>query len=210
MPENAEGRGKRDVSLPCYELFFHPLALTLDPTAYERIQFAYFASKFGHAMQKREGGARFFDHPKAAAWIYINELGGRDARAIIVLLLHDLSEDSYLLSPYRINLNLGAEIALDVRAVTKLPKGKETIEEYFGRIIARGPWAILAKLCDRLHNLRTLDACDATKQWRQIAETRDILLPMLISALRAHGGEGARCADILEVKIKEAMALYEK
>ena len=104
---------------PGYELFFAPLAVAYDPTTYENVQFAYFASKYGHAGQVRDDGSRYFDHPKAAAWIYIDELGGRNARTIMDILLHDLSEDTYLLSPYRIALNFGEDVALDVRALTK-------------------------------------------------------------------------------------------
>ena len=190
---------------PGYELFFALLQVALNPNDYERIQFAYFASKYGHAGQIRDGGSRYFDHPKAAAWIYISELGGRDPRVIIDNLLHDLSEDTYLLSPYRISLNFGVDIALDVRALTKLPKGKETTAEYLGRIIAQGPWAILAKLCDRLHNLRTLKECTEEKRTEQIAETLEYHLPLLLPALHKHGGPWTEYAGALEQKIHEAI-----
>lgn len=173
---------------PVYELFFAPLAVSLDPNDYERVQFAYFASKYGHAKQLREGGGRYFDHPKAAAWIYIKELKGRDPRVIIDLLLHDISEDTYLLSPHRISLNFGENIALDVHALTRLPKGKESVEDYVKRIISRGPWAILTKLCDRLHNLRTLDACPVKKRQKKISETHQYYIPFLIPALGENGG----------------------
>ncbi len=194
---------------PGYELFFAPLQVVLNPTDYERVQFAYIASKYGHARQVRDSGIRYFDHPKAAAWIYISELGGRDPRVIIDLLLHDLSEDQYLLSPYRISLNFGAEIALDVRALTKLPKGKETTEECLSRIIMRGPWSILAKLCDRLHNLRTLFACAEEKQKEQVKETLSYHLPLLVPALRKCGEPWTVYADTLDSKIREAVALYQ-
>ena len=194
---------------PGYELFFSPLQVTLDPNDYERVQFAYFASKFGHAGQVRDDGSRVFDHPKAAAWIYIFELGGREARLIINLLLHDISEDSYLLSPYRISLNFGEEVALDVRALTKLSKGKETTEEYLGRVITRGPWAIVAKLFDRLDNLRKLKACTPEKREEQLAETQKHHLPLLIPALLKHGDPWAEYAVALELKIHEAIAMYQ-
>ncbi len=191
---------------PGYELFFAPLQVALNPTEYERVQFAYFASKYGHAGQLRDGGSRYFDHPKAAAWIYVSELGGRDARLMIDLLLHDISEDAYLLSPYRISLNFGEEVALDVRALTKLPKGKETTEEYLGRVIARGQWTIVAKLCDRLHNLRTLTECTEEKRREQIEETHRYHLPLLVPALSECGGVWADYAQLLGRKIREAIA----
>lgn len=193
---------------PCYELFFAPLAISLNPTDYEMVQFAYFVSKYGHAKQLRDDGGRYFDHPKATAWIYIHELGGRDPRIIAILLLHDIREDAYLMSDYRLNRNFGEETTLDVRSVTKLPKGKETIEEYFMRIIARGPRAILGKLCDRLHNIRTLGGCKPEKIAKQLAETKDILMPMLLPALRKCGEEWVGYADTLEQKLLEAMSAY--
>jgi (p)ppGpp synthase/HD superfamily hydrolase len=192
---------------PPYELFFAPL-VGLTPAETESVRFAYIASKYGHAGQVRADGSRYFDHPKAAAWIYINELGGRDARTIIVLLLHDLSEDAYLLSPYRLMMNFGEDIALDVRAITKLPKGKETAEAYLDRVIVRGPWTIIAKLCDRLHNLRTLDACTPAHRLAQIKETRKYHLRLLIPALNKCGKPWATYAPELKRKINRAIAIY--
>ncbi len=191
---------------PGYELFFAPLEVVFDPADYERVQFAYFVSKYGHNFQTRDDGSRYFDHPKSAAWIYIDELNGRDPRLIIDLLLHDISEDTYLLSPYRIRLNLGVDIALDVRALTKLPKGKENTAKYLQRIIKRGPWAITSKLCDRLHNLRCLADSAPQKQRSQLEESREFHVPLLIPALRACGSEWAEHADALDLKMLEALA----
>lgn len=190
---------------PCYELFFAELAVVLLPGQYEQIQFAYFISKYGHAKQLRDDGTRYFDHPKAATWIYIHELGGRDVRIIIDTLLHDIQEDTYLLSSYRSSLNFGVDVALDLRALTKLPKGKETAELYLGRIIARGPRPIVAKLCDRLHNLRTMAARSAEKIQSQIEETERFHMPLLLGALKSCGDEWLGIASQLEQKIAEAI-----
>lgn len=201
--------GTKDCRLPGFELFFAPLAVVLNPTELEMVQAAYLMSKFGHLLTPdREGGGRFFDHPKAAAWIYINELGGRDPRAIAGILLHDLSEDSNLLSLYRIALNFGADVALDVRAVTKLKKNKEPIEIYLGRVVSRAPYAVLDKLCDRLHNVRTLDGCSPEKQQKQKVETKDILLPTLIPVLMKGGDIWCDHAVALEEKINQALEKY--
>ena len=191
---------------PCYELFFAPLEVGLPPDDLEKIRFAYVASKYGHAKQKRDDGTRYFDHPKSCAWIYIDELEGRDPRVIIVLLLHDISEDQYLLSPYRISLNFGEDIALDVHALTKLPEGKETTPEYLARIVERGACAILSKLCDRLHNVRTLAVCGADKRNRMVRETQEYHLPVLVPALRECGVSWSMIADRLEEKIREAVS----
>ncbi|MES2931292.1 MAG: HD domain-containing protein [Patescibacteria group bacterium] len=195
---------------PGYELFFAPLQVSLDPNDLEQIQFAYMASKYGHAKQVRDDGTRYFDHPKAAAWIYIDELGGRDPRVIINLLLHDLAEDTYLLSPYRLSVNFGTEIALDVRGLTKLPKGKETTPEYLGRVVARGPRAILSKLLDRLHNLRNLKSSTAEKRKRQVLETTRYHLKILIPALKECGGEWAEYAKSIEKLIRATLRDVKK
>jgi (p)ppGpp synthase/HD superfamily hydrolase len=166
---------------PPREVFFGVLQVSLNPTELERVSTAYYFSKYGHAKQERDDGSRYFDHPKAAAWIYIHELGGRDADAIVELLLHDLSEDQQLLTPYRISLNFGQSVALDLAALTKLPKGKETTEEYLGRVVERGGRVIAVKLFDRLHNLR--DAHNKEKHARTVEETKKYHLPILIPAL---------------------------
>ena len=191
---------------PGFELFFSPLQIYLDPKELESVQFAYIVSKYGHRGQTRDDGSRYFDHPKAAAWIYISELNGNDPRLIIDLLLHDISEDAYLLTPYRIRLNLGVDIALDLQALTKLPKGKESTADYLMRICLQGPWAITAKLCDRLHNLRNLATCTIEKQRAQFAETHEYHLAILIPALRQYGGQWISYADALEAKMSEALA----
>ena len=133
-------------------------------------------------------------------------IGGRDPHVITTILLHDVSEDSYLLSPYRIALNFGHEVALDVRAVTKLARGHESTPEYLGRVIARGPRAIICKLCDRLHNQRDLAGCSEEKRQRQIKETREHHLPTLLPALHAHGDPWVDHARLLEEKILLALA----
>lgn len=187
---------------PPRELFFAPLQIALNPTEYESVQFAYQCSKYGHAKQIRDDGTRYFDHPKAAAWIYINELKGRKPRIINALLLHDMSEDQYLLSPWRLAQNFGPETALDISALTKLPKGKETTEEYLRRVIVQGMDATLAKLIDRLHNLR--DVHDATKHKRQVDETKQYHIPMLIHGLKDCGIPWYTYATYIEEEILKA------
>jgi len=193
---------------PSYEVFMTPLAVELDPSEFEQVQFAYFASKYGHQGQTRDDGSRYFDHPKSVAWTYINEFGGRDVRIICALLLHDMGEDAYLLSPYRMKVNFGIDCALDVSAMTKLPKGKESTEKYLQRVIGQGPWAIAGKLFDRLDNVRDLAGCTPEKRAAQIAETQKYHLRLLVPALAEHGGEWAEMSIWHNQKILEAIASH--
>ena len=188
-------------------LFFLPLMVDLTPSYCERIEFAYRASKNANAGKFREDGSRAFDHPKAAAWIYIHELGGRDPRQIVDILLHDELEDNFLMSPFRLSMNFGKDSALDVQAVTKI-KG-ETTEEYLARVIAQGSWAILTKLCDRLHNIRSLYGCTAEKRRRQLEETQKYHLPLLIPALQQFSGKWGEYAFIIEQQMLEAITQYQ-
>lgn len=192
---------------PPEEVFFAPLLRDKSPQELEAIGFAWDCTEKGHEGLFRDDGSPQADHPKAAAWIYIDELGGRDTRIIIVILLHDhREEETKLLSEYRIKLNFGDEIADNVDGLTKRPG--ETRIDFLNRVIAAGVIAIMAKLSDRLHNMRTLDACATEKQAEQTKETLEIDMPMLIPALRKFGGENEHFATIYEVLINEAIAPY--
>ena len=90
-----------------------------------------------------------------------------------------------------------------------MPKNKESVEVYLTRIITRGSRVIVGKLCDRLHNIRTLFSSSPEKQRRQVKETREYYLPMLVPALRKYGDEWAELADILEAKLEAALAEVE-
>ncbi|MGB4076707.1 MAG: hypothetical protein WBK28_03325, partial [Minisyncoccia bacterium] len=70
----------------------------------------------------------------------------------------------------------------------------------------RGPQALTAKLCDRLHNLRTLGCCTKEKQQRTVKETQNFHLLMLIPGLAVHGELGASYASLLKMKIETAIA----
>jgi len=204
----------KPVRPPGRELFFKPLEAVFDQNNRECVNYAYRLSKLSSHGKFREDGTRVFDHPKAAAWIYINELGGRDPDIIIIILWHDVLEDTehdflFILSPFRIRINTSEEIALDIGAVSKLKEGKETIRQYLLRVIGRGPRTILAKLCDRLHNIRNLHWSSSEKRKCQIAETQRYHLPLLVPALRAYGGQWAIYADALEQKIKDAIVQYK-
>lgn len=123
--------------------------------------------------------------------------------------MHDQSEDSYLLSPYRISLNFGIEIALNLRAITKLPSGKESTKDYLLRIVNQGSYVIVAKLLDRLDNLRDLHGCTEEKRIKQIEETKQFHIPILISALKKQDDIWQRYANILEEKINDAIKVYD-
>lgn len=140
------------------------------------IEAAYFFCKYAHRGQKRDDGRRYFDHPRAVAWILIDELGIDDADAVIIALLHDLQEDSFIMTEARIEINFGRTVALGVRNMSKNTTAKDN---YWPRFITFAQWReLVCKLADRLHNLRTLSVCTVEKQRRKLLETESVIYPL--------------------------------
>ena len=172
----------------------------------ESILAAYELAKYGHRGQERAGGGRYFDHPGAVAEIIIDELQLRsDWRIIATALLHDILEDSWILSERRIVLNFGRDVALWLRLLTKKPK-----DGYIERLREHGSWEVLLiKLCDRLHNLRSLGACKITKQKKQVIETRTHYLPLAELLIERLPPTDRWRGDYLKTKILELCAALE-
>lgn len=138
---------------------------------------AYAFSKEGHRMQKREDGRRYFDHVRACSWIAIEELHIHDSELHNTLLLHDIVEDTYLLTVESIEEFFGENTAIMVNLMTHR-EGISTAEYVRNLRESARARVIGAKLIDRLHNLRTLGACSTEKQRCQAAETVEFYLPM--------------------------------
>ena len=123
-------------------------------------------------IQKRQDGSHYCDHPRAAAWILIEEIGVRDPWIIMLELLHDTGEEKegVPLTYENIEKRFGVpKLADGHKAITKL-EGQEP-SEYTQQVFAGGIKVIIAKFGDRLHNVRTLEACSREKQDRIILDT---------------------------------------
>lgn len=161
------------------EEFLSRLEPFLTPRDIEMIATAYVFSKYGHRGQRRKGkfhgrSVRYFEHPKAVALIIIDELKIYDWRLIVAALLHDIKEDSFILTWHRLYLNFGKNTVLRLKLLTKDPR-----DGYLERLMSFGDWfTLLVKLCDRLHNLRTLSGGSEDFQKKQILETREQYLPL--------------------------------
>lgn len=164
------------IQRPPGRIEFFSVFSSLPAEGKEMIGSAYEFSKAGHYRQIRKSGNRYFDHPKDVAWILAKELHIIDWQSIVDALLHDIREDTFLLSHQRIVLNFGLDCALDVDAVTH--RLDETVEAYVERVFARGIRAILIKLCDRLNNMRTLRSMPETSQIETLWETRTLYIPL--------------------------------
>jgi GTP diphosphokinase / guanosine-3',5'-bis(diphosphate) 3'-diphosphatase len=144
---------------------------------------AYLFAANAHSGQMRKSGDPYFIHPTSVAGV-IAELR-LDVASICAGLLHDVAEDTEVSIP-EIEKEFGREIATLVDGVTKLGnltfQSKEDKQaENFRKMLvamARDIRVLLVKLCDRLDNMRTMDAMKPEAQERISRETMEIYAPL--------------------------------
>lgn len=173
----------------------------------ERIESAYIFAKYGHRGQYRDGGViRYFEHPKSVASILYSELGFSDWKIIVMALLHDMLEDSFLLSVERIHLNFGGEVADGLELLTKRPGVC-----YVDKLVEEASWKVLVvKLADRLQNLRSLENCTLEKQLSQIEETKDKYLPLADVLISRMPGRYKERGVRLKIMLMEICEQYDR
>jgi guanosine-3',5'-bis(diphosphate) 3'-pyrophosphohydrolase len=155
-----------------------------NPTAdLTRLHTAFDYAYNAHAQQMRKDGSPFITHPIAVAEIVADlEL---DTDSIIAALLHDCIEDTGA-THEDIAKMFGATVADLVEGVTKLTrvqyvsKEEEQMENLRKMLMAmaRDIRVILIKICDRLHNMRTLMYHSPRKQKEIALETMEIYGPI--------------------------------
>ena len=150
---------------------------------FELIEKAYRLAEQSHAGQVRETGEPFVTHPASVAGILVDL--GLDTESICAALLHDVVEDTEV-PLTKIKAEFSQEIALLVDGVTKLGRIPfSTVEEQQAENLRKMLLAMtkdirvmLIKLCDRLHNLRTLDVMSPQKQRDKSLETMEVYAPI--------------------------------
>ncbi len=136
-----------------------------------------------HNGQLRKSGEPYIIHPLAVAEIVADlEL---DVDSIIAALLHDCIEDTDA-THQEIAKRFGEPVAALVEGVTKLTqmqfvtKEEEQMENLRKMLMAmsRDIRVILIKICDRLHNMRTMEYQSPRKQREKSRETMEIYAPI--------------------------------
>ncbi len=151
----------------------------------EKIEAAFWYAAELHAGQKRQSGEPYVSHPVAVAEIVISL--GLDTDSVCAALLHDTVEDC----ADKTNLDIlkekfGASVAMLVDGLTKLvlidveDKQEQNIENIRKMLLAMSKdiRVIFIKLCDRLHNMRTLAAKKEDRQRAIALETMYIYAPL--------------------------------
>ena len=148
----------------------------------ELIRNAYFFAEEAHAPQIRKSGEPYITHPIAVASIVNNELK-LGVNSIIAALLHDVIEDTPR-TPEDVRQRYGDDVTSLVGVVTKEKKEKyETSKQVdnFRQMLNSIQYdirALLIKLADRLHNMRTLKSMDPEKQIKIASETDYFYAPL--------------------------------
>ena len=145
---------------------------------FDKIKKAYlFAAKL-HEGQFRVSGEPYILHPVAVAE-NVAQLG-MDTDSICAALLHDTVEDcGTLVDLQTIAREFGSDVALLVDGLTKLmhipfeDKEEEHMENLRKMFLAmsKDVRVIFIKLCDRLHNMRTLSVKNDQKRRKTALET---------------------------------------
>ncbi|MEG2677192.1 MAG: HD domain-containing protein, partial [Oscillospiraceae bacterium] len=149
----------------------------------DMIERAYSLAESSHAGQNRRSGEPYITHPIYVASLLVEM--GLDTESLCAALLHDVVEDTGVpLS--EIKSKFGEDIALLVDGVTKLGQIPfSSVEEQQAENIRKMLLAMskdirvmIIKLCDRLHNMRTLDAMSEEKQRTKSLETMEVYAPI--------------------------------
>ena len=151
----------------------------------EKIKKAYLYAYEMHAGQYRQSGEPYISHPVQVA-VIVAELG-LDTDSICAALLHDTVEDCADKTNLDIlNKMFGADIAALVDGLTKIitvhiaDKEEAHIENVRKMLLAMNKdiRVIFIKLCDRLHNMRTLAAKKEDRRRAIALETMHIYAPL--------------------------------
>ncbi len=151
----------------------------------EKIKRAYEYANELHCGQFRQSGEPYISHPLAVAEIVAGL--GLDTDSVCAALLHDTVEDcSDKVDLKDIEKKFGNDVAQLVDGLTKIvfmqieDKEDAQIENLRKMLLAmhKDVRVIFIKLCDRLHNMRTLEAKAENKRRLTALETMQVYAPL--------------------------------
>ena len=145
---------------------------------------AFNFARQAHKGVRRLSGEPYILHPIAVAQIACEEVG-LGSTSICAALLHDVVEDTDYTTEDIENI-FGAKIAQIVDGLTKISGGifgeqASAQAENFKKLLltmSDDIRVILIKICDRLHNMRTLASQPANKQYKIAGETLYLYAPL--------------------------------
>ncbi len=151
----------------------------------KKIQKAYSFAFYAHAGQKRKDGSDYITHPVAVTEILL-ELK-MDPDSVCSALMHDVLEDCNVQKNNLAKI-FGDDVAHIVDGVSKLGKieTKNIADNNANNLqkmalaMANDVRVVLVKLCDRLHNMRTIEYVPRKKQIQKAKETLELYGPLAL------------------------------
>ncbi len=165
--------------------FFKKAKSYLEYKDLKKIQKAYTFAFYSHNGQQRRDGSNYITHPVEVASILL-ELR-MDPDTICAALMHDVLEDCDV-NKGNLRELFGEDVAEIVDGVSKL--GKLDITARMDRdannlqkmmlAISKDVRVVLVKICDRLHNMRTIEHLPRSKQIKKSKETIELYGPLAL------------------------------
>lgn len=177
MKDNYEKKIQTDL-----DAIFTLMAQRVDEKQMNLLHEAYDFAAYAHKDQLRKSGEPYISHPVAVARIVAEELE-LGANPVMAAFQHDVVEDC----PYSIDEireRFGDDVAFLVGVVTKQKKAQYDQSKQvdnFRQMLSSVQFdvrAILVKLADRLHNMRTLSSMRPDKQMKIASETDYFYAPL--------------------------------
>jgi len=150
-----------------------------------KIREAFDFAARAHEGTFRKSGEPYIFHPLAVAQIAVGELG-LGSTSVISALLHDVVEDTDI-TLEDIERRFGPKVADIINGLTKISVVFEAVDnssiqaENFKKMLltlGEDLRVILIKLCDRLHNMRTLGSVSENTKLKIASETMYIYAPL--------------------------------
>ncbi|WP_341749107.1 HD domain-containing protein [Candidatus Tisiphia endosymbiont of Sialis lutaria] len=143
----------------------------------------YYAKEY-HGKQKRDSGEPFYSHPIEVVCIFTNYTSRENIKffrtdLLVTCVLHDTIEDTEITEKIIAN-NFGKLVASQVQDLTRIKMDRKiSSKEMVESLWLQGKYDILLiKLCDRIHNMQTIEIKPPEKIKKIIQETKYSFLPL--------------------------------
>ena len=165
--------------------FYKKSSTYLSKSDIKKIQKAYTLAFYAHEGQLRRDGSKYITHPVAVSNILLDLK--MDPDSICAALMHDVLEDCDV-NKNNLKKLFGESVAEIVDGVSKL--GKLDITSKNDRdannlqkmmlAMSKDVRVVLVKICDRLHNMRTIEHLPRSKQIKKSKETIELYGPLAL------------------------------
>lgn len=164
------------------EKVFASMEYRVQPQQLQQLMGAFEFAREAHKEQRRKSGEPYIIHPISVAMIAAEELM-LDTNSVIASFLHDVVEDTHYTIEDIKDL-FGEDVAYLVDMVTKRKKDSYKMSKQvdnYEQLLESVQYdirALMVKIADRLHNMRTLDSMRPDKQMKIAGETDYFYAPL--------------------------------